>query len=128
MADDFSFDPKQSVEEQAARMVVADFDGLARRVQQLSGRGYGITSLTPEQERWAWEFQDESVDVPTLLASGLSPAEAASRRFPLQQRLMEQAGRSFDEQQKYAERMVERSMRAREQGRVLKPPPRQEGV
>lgn len=124
--DDYTFDPSQSIEEQAARMVVAETDGLAKRVRDLGGTSYGLTSLTPDQERWAWEFQDESVDVPTLLASGMSRAEVAARRFPLQQRLMEQAGRTFDEQRKYAERMVERTLKAREAGRSATPPPRPE--
>jgi hypothetical protein len=128
MSEDYTFDPEQPVEEQAARMVASDFDGLARRVKELSGRPYGVTSLTPDQELWAATFEDETVDVPTLLASGMSPAEVVDRRFPNIPALREQAGRTFDEQNKYMTRIVERVMKAREQGRVLKPPPRQEGV
>ena len=128
MSDEYEFDPSQPVEEQAARMVMSDFDGLARRVQALGGTSYGITNLTPEQELWAATFEDESVDVPTLLAQGMSPAEVADKRYPNLPRLREQAGRTFDDQNKYMERLTERVMKARAEGRVLKPPPRQQGV
>lgn len=123
-----SFDDSMSVEEQAARLVVSDTDGLARRVRDMGGSSFGVPHLTPDQELWAWTHPDDTIDEQDLIARGMAPSEAASHKYPLQAKLMEQAGRTFDEQAKYAQRMHERMLRAQEAGRVPKPPPRQGGI
>lgn len=124
MSDDVEFDPEQTIEEQAARIALSDMDGLARKAREMRGQPFGLPHLTPDQELWAWTHYDDTVDHHALLAQGLPPSEVAAKKFPLQQRMMEQAGTSFDEQNAYAQRMTARALSAYQSGRLPKPPAR----
>lgn len=117
-----------SVEEIAARMIVSDTDGLARRVKEMGGSPFGVTHLTPEQEMWAWTHPDDTIDEMQLRAAGMPESEINAHKFPLRPKLMDQSGRTFDEQKKYHDRMEERRLRAEAAGRVPKPPARQGGI
>lgn len=117
-----------TIEEQAARMLVSDTDGLARRVQEMRGRPYGVANLTPDQEMWAWTYADQTIDENQLRAAGMPQSEINAHKYPLRSKLMDQAGRTFEEQRKYHDRMESRRLRAEAAGRVPKPPERQGGI
>jgi hypothetical protein len=122
------FDPDMSTEEMAARMVVSDTDRLARRVSDMSGRSFGLTSLTPDRELWAWNHRDDTQDEDYLRSIGMPQSEINAHVYPLRPQLMSQAGRSFEEQRAYHDRMEERRLRAEAAGRTPKPPQRQGGL
>mgnify|MGYP006935477228 CR=1 FL=1 len=126
MAD--SFDDSITLEEEVARLIASDTDGLARRVKEMSGRPFGVAHLTPDQELFAWRFRDNTIDENQLRAAGMPQSEINAHLYPLRSKLMDQAGRTFDEQRKYHDRMTERDMRAAEKGHIPKPPERQGGI
>lgn len=123
------FDDKDiTLEEEVARLVASDTDGLARRVKEMSGRSFGVTNLTPDQELWAWMQVDPTIDEAQLAAAGMGQAEINAHKYELRSKLMDQAGRTFDEQRRYHDRMEERRMRAEAKGHIPKAPPRQGGI
>ena len=122
------FDENMTLEEQVARRAYSNLEGLTRRVKEISGEPYGVPHLTPDQELWAWTFEDAKIHVDQMRAAGMTDPEIAAHRFPLRPKLMDQAGNTFNAQRKYAQRMEERRLRAAEAGRVPAPPPRQGGI
>ena len=123
-----AFDQDISIEEQVARMIASDIDPLARRVQSMGGRSYGVSNLTPDQELWAWTQADTTIDENQLRAAGMPQSEINAHKYPLRSKLMEQAGRTFNEQRAYHDRLEERRLNAEMKGRVPKPPARQGGI
>lgn len=120
----WEYDPDKSETENAARILADDFLTLPKQIAEIQGTGYGMVDLTRDTELGAWAFEDEAVDVAGLRMAGHSDADIAKMRFPLRQRLLEQAGLTFDEQKAYADRMAARWLRARAQGRTPGLPPR----
>jgi hypothetical protein len=127
MNDDL-FDSEMPLEEQVARMAVSDDDTLARRVAEMRGTPFGTNHLTPDQELWSWTFEDTTINADQLRMAGMPESEINAHRYPLQSKLMEQAGRSFEEQRRYHDRMWERAYRAQSAGRTPKPPTRESGL
>lgn len=123
-----SFDDDMSIEEQVARLVVSDTDTLARKVKEMGGTSYGTSNLTPDAELWAWTHRDDTIDENQLRAAGMPESEINTHLYPLQSKLMAQAGRTFDDQKRYHDRMWERAYRAQAAGRTPKPPARQGGI
>ncbi len=123
-----AFDQELSIEEQVARMIASDVDPLARRVQEMGGRSYGVSNLSPDQELWAWTQTDTTIDENQLRAAGMPQSEINAHRYPLRSKLMEQAGRTFNEQRAYHDRLEERRLNAEAKGRMPKPPERQGGL
>lgn len=117
-------DTEQTTQEMAARMIANDIQGMAKTIRNISGTPYGVAKLTPNDELWAWGYQDNTIDVDGLRAQGVSDPEIASQRFPLQKHLMEQAGLTTQEQHAYADRMTQRWMRARDAGTLPTAPSR----
>jgi hypothetical protein len=117
-----------TIEEEVARLVASDTDGLARRVSEMRGRPYGVANLTPDQEMWAWTFTDMTVDEHQLRAAGMPESEVNVHKFPLRSKLMDQAGRTFEDQARYHNRMEERRLRAEAKGHLPKPPERTGGI
>ena len=74
-----------SLEEMAATMVAEDIRGMAKTIKGLSGTPYGVHHLTPRSELWAWGYEDDTIDVDGMRASGIPDPEIAARRYPLQQ-------------------------------------------
>lgn len=117
-------DQTKTIETMAAEMVAEDIGSMAQTIKNLSGTPYGVHNLSPRNELWAWGYEDDTVDVDGLRASGIPDAEIAARRFPLQAHLMQQAGITQKEQHAYAERVTERWLRARDAGQLPAPPRR----
>lgn len=114
-------DEQKTVEEEAAALVASDIVTMAKTITGLSGTPYGVTTLSPRNELWAWGYEDETVDVDGLRMAGLPDAEIAAKRFPLQRHLMEQAGVAYPEQEAYANRVTARWIRARDEGKLPSP-------
>lgn len=114
-------DDQKTVEESAAELVASDIVSMAETIKKLSGTPYGVSTLSPRNELWAWGYEDDTIDVDGLRMAGIPDAEIAARRYPLQRHLMEQAGVSYPEQEAYANRLTARWIKARDEGRL--PPP-----
>jgi hypothetical protein len=117
-----------TLEEEVARLVASDTDGLARRVSEMRGRPYGVANLTPDQEMWAWTFADATINADELRMKGMPESEVNVHKYPLRSKLMDQAGRTFADQKRYHDRMEERRLRAEAKGHLPKPPERTGGI
>lgn len=108
----------------AAEMIASDVVEMAKTIKGLSGKPYGVSTVSPRNELWAWGYEDDTIDVDGLRMAGVPEAEIAAKRFPLQRHLMEQAGVSYPEQEAYANRTTERWLRHRDAGTLPGPPAR----
>lgn len=127
MADDRVNDPDISVEQRAALLLVEDLKRLPKAIAEINGNPPGVQHLTPDHELWAWNFRDETIrpeDIPIMRERGKSDVEIANAVFPLRRRLVEQGGVTYEEQEKQANRLAERAIRAQQRGHVPKPPPK----
>jgi hypothetical protein len=55
-------------------------------------------------------------------------SEVNVHKFPLRSKLMDQAGRTFEDQKRYHDRMEERRLRAEAKGHLPKPSERTGGI
>ena len=115
---------KVSVEEMAARELAEDIPKLAKKIVDSSPQPYGVPDVTRDEELWAWNQVDDTIDVDGLRAQGVPEIDIAMQLFPLRKRLVEQGGADFKEQTRYAERMAARAELAMAAGKMGKRPAR----
>jgi hypothetical protein len=114
--------------ERAARILAQNAPEQAKLVAQVYGTDAHIKRLSPNDELWTWMYQDDTVDVPSLMLQGVPVIDIALKKFPLRRRLVEQNGLTWKEQKAYCKRMAARAEKALETGVLPTQPVRPKGV